>query len=198
MGWKWDSLMDVGLDIRIDLSKECFLGAVCIGLADGSAVQMVEVFSENKRNLQCIGRFDAQTDGLLKGEFTIPIGVKAKILVVRFKANLKDIVISKLDVIGAIPDLTTIYPSPASAKYTGEKIALESIQSIVTYDDSKILILLQDIVRERFYERFGISLPIGESGEKIISIGLCDDIKDRKGIRLLLTKMELGLLHQED
>ena len=154
---------------------------------------MVEVFSENERNLQCVGRFDAQTNGLLEGEFTIPIGVKAKTLVVRFKANLKDIVISKLDVIGAIPDLTTIYPSPASAKYTGEKIALESIQSIVTYDDSKDSDFAARYCKERFYERFGISLPIGESGEKIISIGLCDDIRT-EGYKITINKDEVRLV----
>jgi hypothetical protein len=51
VGWKWDSLMDVGLDIRMELSKECFLGAVCIGLADNSVVEMVEVFSEKDGKL---------------------------------------------------------------------------------------------------------------------------------------------------
>src|SRR5690554_1136297 len=68
VGWKWDSLMDVGLDVRIDLTQECFVGAVCIALSDGSAVQAVEVFRETNGNLKCIGRFDAQTGGLLEGE----------------------------------------------------------------------------------------------------------------------------------
>ncbi len=202
VGWKWDSLMDVGLDIRIDFSKECFIGAVCIGLADGSAVQMVEVFSENERNLQCVGRFDAQTNGLLEGEFTIPIGVKAKTLVVRFKANLKDIVISKLDVIGAIPDLPIIYPSPVNAKYSGKKIALNSIQSITACDNSTDSDFATRYCKERFCERFGINLPIRESGERIISIGLCEDIStegykitvSKDGVRLVASG-RLGLLY---
>jgi hypothetical protein len=202
VGWKWDSLMDVGLDIRIDLSKECFIGAVCIGLSGGSAVQKVEVFSENGRNLQCIGRFDAQTNGQLEGEFTVPIGVSAKILIVRFKANLKDIVISKLDVIGAIFDLPIIYPSPVSVKYSEKKIALDSIQSITTCDNSTDSDFAARYCKERLHERFGISLPIGKSGEKIISIGLCDDIRkegyritiDKDGVRLVASE-RLGLLY---
>ncbi len=207
VGWKWDSLMDVGLDIRMELSKECFLGAVCIGFADKSAVQMVEVFSEKDGSLQCIGRFDAETNGLLGGEFTIPLGVNAENLVIRFKASLKDIVITKLNVIGAIPDLPAVYPSPANAKYSREKIILNKIQAIVPCDDSTDSDFAARYLQERLLERFGLDLPIitRESRKNIISIGIystCEKIKEegykvsvgKDGVKLTALG-RLGLLY---
>ena len=183
VGWKWDSLMDVGLDVRIDLSKECFVGAVCIALSEGSAVQAVEVFSEDE-DLKCIGRFDAQTSGLLVGEFTIPVSFDAQVLVVRFIANLKDIVISKLDVIGAVPDFPNVYPTPANAKYGQGKLPLHTIKSISLVDDSEDAEFVAKYLQNRVSERFDYELPALQSNknndslenEPAISIGIDKDI----------------------
>jgi hypothetical protein len=43
--------MDVGVDIIMKLSRECFIGTVCVGLSEGSAVQAVEVFKADSKNL---------------------------------------------------------------------------------------------------------------------------------------------------
>jgi hypothetical protein len=185
VGWKWDSLMDVGLDIRINFSKECFIGAVCIGLLEGSAVQAVEVFKEisNNRkykpadNLVCIGRYDAQTNGLLEGNFTIPVGVNAEILLIRFKSCLKDIVLARLDVIGAVPDNNPIvYPTPAKAVYQQQAISLSDLQSIVADDGSKDSDFAVEYLRGRLLERFSVDLPVKKAKEKVISISICKDI----------------------
>jgi len=203
VGWKWDSLMDVGFDVEVHLSKECFVGAVSIVLADDSAVQSVEVFSEISGRLQCVGRFEAQTNGMLLGEFTIPVGIYAKDMIVRFNACFKDIVVEKLDIIGGIPDqYPVVYPSPAEAKYEEGKLCLNDIKSIVLSDKSEDLNFAANYLQERLLERFGIKLPIVEDGEKAIYLGCCQDIQ-KEGYKVsvkndgvkLLASGRLGLLY---
>ncbi|NLC44907.1 MAG: family 20 glycosylhydrolase [Clostridiales bacterium] len=170
VGWNWESLMDVGLDVRIDLSKECFVGAVCIELLEESAVQAVEVFSEANSGLKCIGRFDAQTGGLLEGEFTVPVSYHAQVLVVRFISNLKDIVISKLDVIGAIPDSPNLYPSPVNAKFEQDKISLHTLKTISLADDSQDAEFAAKYLQNRVSERFDYDLSISQSDSHSLSL----------------------------
>jgi hypothetical protein len=169
VGWSWDSLMDVGLDVRIDLSKECFVGAVGIALSEGSAVQAIEVFSEDG-NLKCIGRFDAQTGGLLEGEFTIPVSFEAEILVVRFIANLRDVVISKLDVIGAIPDSPNVYPTPVNAQYGQGNIPLHIIKFISLVNESEDTEFAAKYLQNRVLDRFAYEIPISQSDTQYISL----------------------------
>ena len=38
VGWRWNSVMDTGVDVRFRFDKDVFLGAVCIELAERSAV----------------------------------------------------------------------------------------------------------------------------------------------------------------
>jgi len=220
IGWKWDSVMDVGVDIKVNLTKECFIGAVCISLLEGSAVQAVEVFSVNKDNHRCIGRYDAQTDSILEGSFNIPVGIKAEVLIIRFKASLKDIVISKLDIIGAvIDDKPIIYPTPVSAKYGQKSIPMNSIKAIATDDDSEDINFAIKYLQERIFERFDINLPLQKKNnacssednssplfvnkkEYLISINMCENIKtegykiiiDDKGISFS-DSTRLGLLY---
>ena len=192
VGWKWDSLMDVGVDVRIVLSKECFVGAVCISLSEDSAVRSVEVFSETEGILKAIGRFDAQTDGLLEGEFTVPVAYKAQVLVIRFNANLRDIVISKLDIIGAIYDSPVIYPSPVNVKYDQGKLSLKSIQSIAASDSSLDSDFAVKYLQERIGERFDLEIPITKSNENIVFVGIDKNIPI-DGYRVLVKENSVKL-----
>jgi hypothetical protein len=202
VGWKWRSLMDTGVDIRFKFDKEMFIGAVCLKLADGSAAKAVEVFSLVDEELSCVGRCDAQTDGHLRGELTIPIGVRAAVIVVRLQADLKDIVLENLALIGADSDEPDIYPTCADIQYHGGQYPLAALAAIATSESSTDAIFAASYLRERFMEYFGIELPVTPSQKGSISIGLDDNLPP-EGYRVrvhsdgveLLASRRLGLLY---
>jgi hypothetical protein len=177
VGWKWNSVMDTGVDVRFSFDKDVFLGAVCVKLAERSAVKSVEVYSVGDEWPACVGRFDAQTGGLLSGEFTVPIGVRAREFIVRFQADLKDVVISQLALIGADSDEAGIYPTPADAQYGDGQYPLSALKSIVALESSSDAEFVASHLRERFTERVGIELPVVSAPSKgSISIGIDDGI----------------------
>ena len=169
VGWKWNSLMDTGVDIRINFSKEFFIGAVCLELTDSAGVAFVEVFSlaggSNNGELTCVGRIDARTGDLIKGEITVPIGVRAATLVVRLQADLKEIIVAKLAVIGAEANEPDIYPTPKSVCYHDGQYPLEALKAIafsasVSASATADMEFAAGFVQERFRECLGIDLPI--------------------------------------
>ncbi|MGI6609210.1 MAG: family 20 glycosylhydrolase [Limnochordia bacterium] len=202
VGWKWSSLMDTGVDIRFSLGREVFVGAVCLKLADRSAVGSVEVFSLVEDELSCVGRYDAQTGGLLSGELTIPIGVRAAVIVVRFQADLKDIVVEDLVLIGADSDEPDIYPTPADIRYYVGHYPLAALESIAALESSTDATFAASYLRERFAEYFGIDIPVIPSQKGSVSIGLDDSIPS-EGYRVrvnsdgveLFASCRLGLLY---
>ncbi|NLN19067.1 MAG: family 20 glycosylhydrolase [Firmicutes bacterium] len=195
--------MDTGVDVRFRFDKDVFLGAVCIELAERSAVQSVEVYSVVDAEAACVGRFDAQTGGLVSGELTISIGVRAKEFIVRFQADLKDIVISQLALIGAESDETRIYPTPAEVEYGVGQYSLSALRSIAALGSSPDTEFAAAHLRERFIERLGIDLPItSTSSEGSVSIAIDDSI-DSEGYKVcvhsdgieLLASRRLSLLY---
>ncbi|NLA83561.1 MAG: family 20 glycosylhydrolase [Clostridiales bacterium] len=200
IGWTWASLMDIGLDIIINLTKVCYVGSIVIGLEKGSAVQGVQVYDD--ANKKIIGRYDAETNGYIEDELVIPVGYYTDRLLVRLNACLKDIVISKFDIIGGIPEQPIVYPSPASAEYSEGKLSLESIESIVICDESDDLIFASMYLKERLAERFDVDIPVSKMNGKAITLEISEDIKsegykidiDDEGVKLKASK-KLGLLY---
>ena len=82
--------MDTGVDVR-QLRQGC-LSAVCVKLAERSAVKSVEVYSVGDEWPACVGR-DARPR-IVEREFTF-LSVPAREFIVRFQADLKDVVISQ-------------------------------------------------------------------------------------------------------
>jgi len=181
VGWKWNSLMDTGVDIRINFGQAFFIGAVCLELTGRSGVAAVEVFSlagesgAHNNTLTCVGRLDAGSGHLLNGEITVPIGVWAATLVVRLQADLKDIVISKLAVIGAEADEPDVYPTPKSLRYQEGELPLSALKAImIPASDSAAapaptpttaaaaadVEFVASFIKERLRECFGVDLPI--------------------------------------
>ncbi|NLB44089.1 MAG: hypothetical protein GX821_02875, partial [Clostridiaceae bacterium] len=74
-GWSWTTLMDVGVDIAYAWPTENYIGAVCLKLADGAAVQAAEVWCGSGDDLRCCGRHDARTGESCGGAIDIAVGV---------------------------------------------------------------------------------------------------------------------------
>jgi hypothetical protein len=192
VGWKWSSLMDTGVDVRFCFEQEVFVGAVYLKLDDRSTVKAVEVFSEVEAELACVGRFDAHTGGLLRGEFTIPIGVRASLLVVRLQADLKDIVITDLEIIGADTAQPDIYPTPVDLKYHEGQFSLDALKGVAS-GSSPDTSFAQAYLIERFREYLGITLREVSVTEGAIHIELDDNLaSDSYKIRIKTDGVELS------
>jgi hypothetical protein len=170
-GWKWNSLMDTGVDVRFQFDDAVFIGAICLGLAPGSAVKAIEVWAASGNDFACVGRFDPQTGDLLKGECAIPIGVPTKEVVVRLQADLKDIVITNLDIIGTDAVTPTIYPTPLSIQYGEGQIPLTTLKGVIAEPSPDAGFAL-DFLRERFNEYFGLDFDVVATENGAISIEL--------------------------
>ena len=98
-----------------------------------------------------------QTDGHLRGELTIPIGVRAAVIVVRLQADLKDIVLENLALIGADSDEPDIYPTCADIQYHGGQYPLAALAAIATSESSTDAIFAASYLRERFMSTLELS-----------------------------------------
>jgi hypothetical protein len=200
-GWKWNSLMDTGVDVRFQFDDPVFIGAVYLSLATGSAVKAVEVFAVGDGKSACVGRFDAQTGELIKGECTISVGVVTEEIVVRLQADLKEIVITHLDILGTDTVAPAIYPTPAGIRYDEGRIPLTELRGVAAEPGSDTEFAL-NYVQERFSEYFGMHLTVASTRIGAISIELDDQLAaDHYHIRInadgvaLRASGRLGLLY---
>lgn len=180
IGWSWPLLMDVGVDICYSLEKACYIGAVCLTLADRGAVQAVEILCGSADNLRLCGRHDARTGETCSGNITVAVGVTADRIVVRLRPLLTDIVLTRLDLIGAVTNgEPLIYPTPAQTCYSGGTMFLDSLSEIVRQDDSADTAYAATYLQDSLIKYFDLHLPVtgptaAQQGDPAV-IALCID-----------------------
>lgn len=123
LGWKWQNLMDQGLDVVYTLEESAFIGAVCVEFAVGSAVSAIEVYCDGALS----GRYDAETGKVVEGSAEVIVGAQAKEVMIRFCTDLQNLILNKLEVYGGIDDQPLIYPTPAAVSYGQGSVVLEDI-----------------------------------------------------------------------
>ncbi|MDW7655833.1 MAG: family 20 glycosylhydrolase [Bacillota bacterium] len=161
IGWSWSLLMDVGVDICFSLEKSCYIGAVYLALADRGSVQVVEILCGPADNLKLCGRHDARTGQTCSGSVSVAVGVTADRIVVRLRPLLTDVVLTRLDLIGAITDgELLIYPTPAQTCYSGGILPIDSLAVIVRQDESGDTAYAAKYLQESLIEHFDLHLPI--------------------------------------
>jgi hypothetical protein len=161
IGWSWSLLMDVGVDICFSLEKSCYVGAVCLSLAEQGSVQAVEILCGPADNQQICGRHDARTGETCSGNITIAVGMATDRIVIRLRPLLTDIILTRLDLIGAVTHgEPLIYPTPAQTCFTGGKMVIGRLERIVRQDDSDDTAFAAAHLKESLAERFELYLPV--------------------------------------
>ena len=134
VGWKWTTLLDVGIDIKFELDKASFIDRVLIRQESGSGFGSVEILTGlGSSNLNAAGRLDAPTEQILdNNEITVQVGETADKVVIRLNSYFKNIIIESVDIIGAVFDTPVIYPIPNSIDINNDvSIKTEDLKYII-------------------------------------------------------------------
>lgn len=147
--WKWEMLLNTGIDMHVDLAGECFVGSVTLPLAEGSLIRGFEVLAGEK----IVARYTAETGKLAGGTLTASVGVYASALTVRIFADLRDVSFSSPEVaICREDDVPFLWPAVKSAVISEGSVRIGSIVSFAGNEDEEAVVRF---LGERLVERFG-------------------------------------------
>ncbi len=113
-GWdeiSWKHIYNSALDIRVELSRECFVGAVTLPFGEMTKVYKIEVLSEGKT----VGLFTAETGRYATGTITVAVGTTLSKFTVRIYNAISDISFEEVRISVAYEDGTPlVWPTPKS------------------------------------------------------------------------------------
>ena len=160
----WQDIFDTGIDLIVDLTKECFVGAVTVPMSQNSLYSSIEILTGGKM----VARHDAETGGLCGGEVNIPVGVWCDDFTVRIHANLKSIEFKEPVVFGAYEDKNSfVWPAPKKID-CGEGFV--KIKETVTNGHEDEL-----FAKEYLDDRLKYSFPATDKDGTQLKISLTDD-----------------------
>jgi len=179
VGWKGGSLYDVGLDVLIDLKTTCFIDRVVIrqDTASPSAFAGVEALvSSDGKTFRTAGRLEPGVSGMIADEaVVVPLGVTARVLVMRFTACFRNIVFKHMAIFGRELDAPVIYPIPAKIEFTSRRGNLPALKiaGIVTGENaSEDTMFAAHLLAEKIAEDFGAQIPIAKETEITNTAGM--------------------------
>jgi hypothetical protein len=185
-GWKWTTVLDVGIDFDLALKAPCFLDRVVLTQGAGSAVACVEVLVEGEDGrLSPAGILKAGEGGTLEdSRLVVPLGVPVRHLVIRLHTLFKNLVVEQVELFGASgPEFTApksdpssldsilqkgipVYPPPASMKI-GKGIALQTraLREIhVSTEASDDTLFAAKLFSEKLLTETGLRVPVRTGG----------------------------------
>ena len=147
--WRWEMLLNTGIDVHVDLAGECFVGSVTLPLAEGSLIRGFEVLAGER----VVARYTAETGKLAGGRLTASVGVYACELIVRIFADLRDVSFSAPEVaICREDDVPFLWPAVKSAVISEGSVRIGSIVSFAGNEDEEAVVRF---LGERLAEKFG-------------------------------------------
>ncbi|MBQ8321774.1 MAG: family 20 glycosylhydrolase [Clostridia bacterium] len=182
--WSYGVLSDTGLDIHIELGRECYVGTVKIPLQPPKAsVYSAEVISEGK----IVGRYAAETGKIVYGTITVEVGAVAKELIIRLYSSTEEMVF-------AVPEITACYDDsepflwPRAKKMQSGcgKVKIKEITSDGSEDGEYVKNFLHNRLKERFGDCF-------DAGGVPVTIR-CDASEDYDGERFTVSVRSDGVL----
>jgi hypothetical protein len=172
VGWKGGSLYDVGLDLFIALKTACFIDRAVIAqdTASSSAFAGVAALvSCDGKTFRAAGRLDPGVRGIIEDEsVVVPIGVTARVLVMRFASCFRNIVFKQMAIFGRELDAPVVYPIPAKIEYPRRRGTPPPVRisGIVTGENpSEDTTFAARLLAEKIAEDFGAHIPILKEAE---------------------------------
>ena len=146
--WKWKVLHKTAIDLTTELGRECFVGAVSVKLSEKS-ILAAEVLIDGT----LAGSHRAETGKLTGGELNIPVGAKGSTVTLRLYADLVDLSVSELYVLGAFDDKKPlVWPTPKNIEALGGYVKIKEIVSASDDADEKFA---AEFLGERLSENLG-------------------------------------------
>lgn len=114
IGFDGTALLDRGIDIHIDLGRECFVDSLIFNQGADSELGCIKVLVPNGNSLRAVGNLAPQTGKTITdSRVRVLVGVHTAKLILRINAFYKHIVIGDLNIFGAVNIEETVYPLPA-------------------------------------------------------------------------------------
>ena len=112
----FSQMMDSDLCLRLQLDKAFFIDGVQLTLGDKTPLTAVSLYAGE----QLLKRYTAETDSVIsKSELFLDAGVVTGELTLRFTGELSGVALGSLEVYGCDAALPLLFPTPASADYSG-------------------------------------------------------------------------------
>lgn len=159
IGFDGTALLDRGIDIHIDLGRECFVDSIFFNQGAESELGCIKVLVPSGNSLRVVGNLTAQSGKTITDRGVIVlVGVHTSKLILRLNAFYKHIVIGALDIFGAVNIEDAVYPVPAKISYD-KGFYTGDLSVCATGDDAAF-------AAEDFAEKLGeiIAFDFGESG----------------------------------
>lgn len=118
IGFDGTVLLDRGIDIHIDLGRECFVDSLVFNQEAESELGLVKVLVPDGNSLKTVGNLTPGTGKTITDtNVSVLVGVHTSRLILRINAFYKHIVIGGLDIFGAVNIQEAVYPLPVEASY---------------------------------------------------------------------------------
>ena len=148
--WSWKTLYCMGLDVHVDLGRECYVGAVTLPLGPKSRITSLEVFADGK----LVGKYYAETGKTTNGRVTAPVGVTASALTLRVGSFTSEVSFTEPEIAVAYDDgAPLVWPTPESAEFGDGAVRISEIIASDNADE----IFAKEFLEVRLEERFGDS-----------------------------------------
>ena len=193
--WKFGSFYEESLEIRCELERECYVGAVTLPTTPGSKCTRVRVFVDGK----VVGKYAAETGKTITGNITAHVGTVTKFLTVRvdmkggFKFGLHTPMIS----VSYDDEKPLIWPVPKKATYQCGTVKISKVVSAGGKDADYAKGFLEELIDERFgniYDKKGVEVKLVISDdEKYAKEGYSVSVKE-DGVVITAAK-RLSLLY---
>ena len=134
--WRWGNLFDCAVDIKYTLEKECYIGAIDLGVS--GALQLT-VFVDGVR----VAVRDEKK--------LLYVNLSGKEVTIRARGNLVDLHFKGAEIFGFYPDdeEPLILPRPKNFRYDGERVKIGEL-SAASVDGMYALDFLLDSLKERY------------------------------------------------
>ena len=163
--WRWNTVYDSVLDARYTLEAECFVGAVVLELS-AESVKKVEVLVDEV----IAGSYCAESGKMVGGTLQIPVGVKGRMVTVRFYTNLIDLSLCGIELLGAREDGDPlVYPTPKAIEFLD---GYAEICDVIPKSGDADEVFAASFLKERLTETHGAWQR--ESGAVIVIEKTCD------------------------
>ena len=166
--WKWASFYEDSLEIRCELERECYVGAVTIPTTSGSLCAGIKVYINGK----IVGKYTAETGKTIKGNITVNVGVTASSLIIRVdtKGGYKFGFYPPMISICYEDDKPLVWPIPKHQSFGKEVVRIASLEAGPGEDAEYAKGFLSELIEERFgdiYSTDGVKVTLATSKAKM-------------------------------